>query len=403
MYETLAVLAGFGLVYSALAGRIERSWVSGPMVFILFGLFLGPLGVGLVSMESDPELLKTMAELTLAIVLFTDAAGADLKVLSRVRELPMRLLGIGLPLTIALGFGVGYVLFDAMTAIEIALIATMLAPTDAALGAPVVSNEAVPASTRQGLNVESGLNDGICVPILYLFLQLAGAGVGDDTVWHVALELVAMEVGVGLVVGLSLAAASAWLLRTTRARGWISPSWTTVTVVAIAFTAFGTAQALDGSGFIASFSGGLLFGKLMGSQHEELFEAAEGTGQAFGLLTWALFGAAVLHGVFDVFSWQIALYAVLSLTVIRMLPVALCVAGLGVGTEGKLFLGWFGPRGLASIVFAVIVLGEDLPHGETISALVTVTVLLSIIAHGVTANPWAGAFGARAAARSSGA
>jgi len=396
MYEILAVIAFFALVYTAVAGRVERTWISGPIVFIAFGVLVGPLGFKVLSMERNPELLKSMAELTLALVLFTDAASADLGVLRKVKKLPVRLLAIGLPLTILLGFGVGKLMFGAMTVFEVALLATMLAPTDAALGKAVVSNEAVPDPVRQGLNVESGLNDGICVPILFLFLALAGDQGGDESAWQIALRLFAEEVGIGLVTGVVLAGAAVWMLRLCRRLGWLSPTWTKLTVIALAFACFGTAQAFGGSGFIASFVGGLLFGGLLKPHHEPLLGAAEGIGDTFALLTWVLFGAAVVGQAIGDFSWPVVLYAVLSLTVIRMLPVFVSVTGLGIKTEGKLFLGWFGPRGLASVVFGVIVMGANLPNSKTIAMVVVWTVFLSIVAHGVTANPWARAFGARA-------
>jgi len=163
MYETLAILAGFALLYGTVAGGIERTWISGPIIFTAFGLIVGPVGLGLLDLTTNAEGLSTMAELTLALVLFTDAAGADLNVLRRVKKLPVRLLAIGLPLTILLGYVAGRLLFGTLAVFEVALLATMLAPTDAALGKGVVSNEAVPAPVRQGLNVESGLNDGIWV------------------------------------------------------------------------------------------------------------------------------------------------------------------------------------------------------------------------------------------------
>ena len=200
MYENLAILAAFIFLYSIASGGLERTPVNGALVFTAFGLALGPLGLGLLSLDVDKEGLRTLAELTLALVLFTDAANANLGVLKRSFHIPQRLLLIGLPLTILLGFGAGVLLFDGLTLFEIAILATMLAPTDAALGKAVVTNAAVPSSIREGLNVESGLNDGICVPILFVFLALAtDTGAADGTPL-LALKLVAEEIGVGLAV-----------------------------------------------------------------------------------------------------------------------------------------------------------------------------------------------------------
>ncbi len=180
MYQVLAILALFTLIYSFVAGRIERTWISGPIVFTAFGLLVGPVGLDILPLDTDGETMRNLAELTLALVLFTDAAGADVGVLRQARTLPIRLLLIGLPLTILLGYGLGVLLIDSLSLLEIALLATLLAPTDAALGKAVVTNEAVPDEVRQGLNVESGLNDGICVPILFVFLALATGEAGKE-------------------------------------------------------------------------------------------------------------------------------------------------------------------------------------------------------------------------------
>ena len=395
MYENLALLAGFALVYSAVAGALERTWISGAIVFTAFGLLVGPMGLDLLTWETDREVLSSLAEVTLALVLFTDAAGADISVLKKARGLPVRLLLIGLPLTILLGFGVGVLLVDSLSLFAIAVLATMLAPTDAALGKAVVSNAAVPDNIRQGLNVESGLNDGICVPVLFVFLALALDQAGDAGPWTLAVKLVAEEIGIGLIVGIGLTFVAAKLLKLARQRNWLTHTWIQIPVVALALACFAVAQSLGGSGFIAAFSGGLLFGILAKDLREEFLLAAEGTGDTLALITWVVFGSAVVGQALGNFSWLILLYAVLSLTLIRMLPVFLALAGSGIDTEGKLFIGWFGPRGLASIVFAVIVVNSGLPDSGPLAMTVVCTIVLSIIAHGITANPWAKAYGAR--------
>ena len=398
MYEALAILGTFGLIYSIVATRIERTWITGPIIFVATGFIIGPTCLNLLPFKPDAETLSVLAELTLALVLFTDAAGTDLGVLRRAERLPIRLLAIGLPLTILLGFGVGKAIFPGLMIFEIALIATMLAPTDAALGKGVITNKSVPNSVRQGLNVESGLNDGICVPILVLFLTLAQGQAGDGSPLRLGIELFGKVVGVGLITGVVMSGATVLALRIAMRRDWLSPTWNKVIVIALAFACFGIAQALGGSGFIACFVGGMLFGGLLKPNHEKLLVAAEGIGDTFALLTWVVFGVAAVGPAVSGFSWPALLYALLSLTVIRMLPVFLVLSGLRANTEAKLFIGWFGPRGLASIVFAVIVLNAALPNGEVITATVVYTVLLSILLHGLTANPWARGFGKRAGA-----
>ena len=395
MYLDLVIFAVFILIYSAVAGAIERTWISGAIVFTAFGLLIGPVGLDLISLEVDREAIKTLAELTLALVLFTDAAGADLAVLKKFERLPVRLLLVGLPLTILLGFGVGAILFPSLSLFEVALLATMLAPTDAALGKAVVTNETVPNAVRQGLNVESGLNDGICVPILFVFLALATGKAGEEGPWHLALMLVIEEIGLGLAVGLVITVLAASLMKIALRRKWLTETWIQIPIVALALACFATAQFIGGSGFIAAFCGGLLFGFLAKKQKEEFLVPAEGTGDTMALITWVIFGGAVVSRAIGNFSWAVLIYAILSLTLIRMLPVFCALTGLRTNTEGKLFVGWFGPRGLASIVFAVIVVNANLSNDGIIAMAVVTTVILSIIFHGLSANPWAKGFGER--------
>jgi NhaP-type Na+/H+ or K+/H+ antiporter len=395
MYENLAILAIFVFLYSIASGGLERTPINGALVFTAFGLALGPLGLDILKLELGAEGLRTLAELTLALVLFTDASNANLAVLRKNLAIPQRLLLIGLPLTILLGFGVGVLVFDGLTLLEIAILATMVAPTDAALGKAVVTNESVPSSIREGLNVESGLNDGICVPILFVFLALAAGTGAEGGTTALALKLVAEEIGIGLVVGVGLTVVGSWLLKQFSDRGWITDTWHQLPVPALAVACFAVAQWLGGSGFIAAFAGGLLFGALAKEHKHKLLFAAEGTGDTLALITWVVFGAIVVGQSVGSFSWEVLLYAMLSLTLVRMLPVFLVLAGMNLQSNEKLFMGWFGPRGLASIVFAVIVLNEHLPGGSTITITVACTILLSVVAHGISANPFVAMLAAR--------
>jgi NhaP-type Na+/H+ or K+/H+ antiporter len=395
-YTILAVLAGFVFVYGAISNRLAKTVVSGAIVFTGFGVLFGPLGLRVLRLDVDAGSLRTLAELTLALVLFTDAANADLSVLKASAKLPVRLLLIGLPLTIALGMGAGAVVFSGLTVLELGVLATMLAPTDAALGKAVVTNPSVPAKIRESLNVESGLNDGICVPVLFIFLAVIANQSSEDGTAGLALRLVGEEIGIGGVVGVVLAVLAALILKFCVRRDWVAEFWLPIPILALALACFGTAQALGGSGFIASFLGGLIFGGFAKKDKEEVLRSAETAGGIFSLLTWVVFGVAVVgHSIHHV-DWRVVLYAVLSLTVLRMLPVFLSLTGTGLRTGSKLFIGWFGPRGLASVVFIIIVFGEKLPSQDTLAMTVVATVVLSIIGHGLTANPLARAYGARA-------
>jgi len=318
MYEDLAIMAAFVFLYSIVSGGLERTPVNGALVFILVGIALGPVGLGVLNLNIEREGLRTLAELTLALVLFTDAANANLGVLKKSFHIPQRLLLIGLPLTILLGFGVGVLLFDTLTLFEVAIVATMLAPTDAALGKAVVTNDSVPANIREGLNVESGLNDGICVPILFVFLALASGTGAENGTTALALKLVAGEIGVGLAVGVGFTVLATWLVKRFSSLGWITETWRQLPVVALSIVCFTVAQLLGGSGFIACFAGGLLFGAIAPAHKEPLLMAAEGTGDTLALITWVLFGAAVVGQALGSFSWEVLLYSLLSLTVVRM-------------------------------------------------------------------------------------
>lgn len=395
MYQNLAILFLFALLYSMMSGRLERMAVNGAVVYVAFGALFGPVGFGLLDLSIEREGIRVLAELTLALVLFADASNADLGVVRRAIRLPGRMLLVGLPLAILLGFGIGVLVFPGLGLLEVAILATMLAPTDAALGKAVVSNPVVPAPVREGLNVESGLNDGICVPILLTFLALATTGSGGESGIGLALSLVAEEIGIGLAVGVGLTVVASRALKGALEHDWLEGAWLGIPIGALAFACFALAQHMGGSGFIACFAGGLVFSALAPDQKRELLERAEGTGEVLSLVTWVVFGAAVVLQHPGGFDWRVFLYALLSLSVVRMLPIYVSLTGLDMRPDAKLFVGWFGPRGLASIVFLVMVVNENLPGSSTIAATVVAVVVLSVVAHGLTANPLAARFGAR--------
>jgi len=396
MYQNLAVLAAFLLFYSIFAGRFESRLFNGPLMFMLAGLLLGPAAIGVLQPHINTQGIKVLAELTLAIVLFSDAASANLRILRQNESLPLRLLLVGLPLTVLTGWVVGYWLFPQMPLLELAILATILAPTDAALGKAVVSNPAVAAPVREGLNVESGLNDGICVPLLLLLLGLL-VEVQTYEPMKLALQLFIEELGIGALVGVTMAILTWQLLRFSQLHKWNMPMWSQLTLPGLALLCFALAQRLGGSGFIAAFVGGLLSGYLLDKQKHHLLLASEEFASLLSVITWLVFGALVVPNAWSSFTPQVWLYALLSLTMIRMLPVFISLLGTRFDTQTRLFIGWFGPRGLATIVFAVMIMDSNLQSTNTVLATAICTVLLSVLLHGVSANPWV----ARMAKRSS--
>ena len=382
---TIAVLL---IGYGALSGRLQSTVITQAMVFVAFGLLVGNRVLDLVGVDTANQYVRLLAEATLALVLFTDAARVNLGTLRREAALPARLLGLGLPLTIVAGTLAGLALFPQLDLWTAAALATILAPTDAALGLPVVTNRRLPSRIRQGLNVESGLNDGVCVPLLLIFLTLAQA---EEGVGHIEpLRVVAEEIGFGTIGGILAGALCAVVLRRFAARGWMEGTWQQINAVAAPLLAYTVAVALGGSGFIAAFVAGIVFGAMAGERAEHSTFLAEQSGELLNAVTFLLFGAVLLGPAFADLDWRVALYAVGSLTVVRMLPVALAMLGAGMRWVTVGFLGWFGPRGLASIVFVLILVEQtELPERSLLLTVVTWTVALSVYAHGLTAWPGA--------------
>jgi sodium/hydrogen antiporter len=383
----LAVIAGTLLAYSAV--QAWRPGVAPPaLAFTAAGLLVGTEGLGWLNLSPDASSLRLLAEATLALVLFSDAARIDLRALRDGFAVPARLLGIGLPLTIAAGTLAALLVLPQLTLAEAAALAIVLAATDAALGQPVVTDERLPSSIRQGLNVESGLNDGLCVPALVLALALAdpqaGALSGPD-----AGRVVAESIGYGALMGAVGGLAGALVHRRAVPEGdEEGAQWRWLLTPVTAAFAFGLAAPLGGSGFIAAFVAGIVFGAAGGNRRATARPLpAEDLGALLNALTFVVFGAAFTRPFVERATWDVALYAILSLTVVRMVPVAIAMLGTRSSLATVAYLGWFGPRGLASIVFAVLVVEADVPHTSTIVDATVLTVMASIILHGLSAGP----------------
>ena len=389
MKWSLAIVAAAVLAVAAVSRRLSGTPVTPAMAFVAIGLLAGPLVVDQIVISPSSHAVRTLAEATLAVVLFSDASRIKMRALAREYAVPLRLLGIGLPLTIAAGALAAVAVLHELNLIDALVLAIVLAPTDAALGQAVVTEPSLPSRIRQGLNVESGLNDGICVPLLLLALAAAEADASASTSQH-AIKIVSEQIGYGILGGVVAGLASAAVVRVSGARDLISKPWLQVIPVAGAALAYGIALALGGSGFIAAFVAGGLFGYLVPQESERISLLAEEVGGLLGGVTFLVFGAILLGPTLEHLSWSAAAYAVLSLTVVRMLPVAIAMIGSGASWQTVGFLGWFGPRGLASIVFAVIVVDEaHLPGTGTILTATYATIGLSVFAHGLTAAPLA--------------
>jgi NhaP-type Na+/H+ or K+/H+ antiporter len=384
--ETILVVALSILAFGLISGRIERSFITAPMVFVLLGLLVGRWGLAIVPSELDTPLVDTLATITLVLVLFTDASRIDLKLLRRQHSLPVRLLGVGLPLTIAMGMVGAYLLLSGITVWEAALLAAILAPTDAALGQAVVNSPKLPVRIRQALNVESGLNDGLALPVVLIFLSLAAGQQGKEVgewLWFASLQ-----VGLGPLAGILVGFVGGKLVMWGQRTGWMNHSFQDLSSLGLALLAYAAAELIGGNGFIAAFCAGLTLGNSARSICTCLYEFAEAEGQLLTLLVFMVFGAIMVPDALEHFSWLHLLYAVLSLTIIRMLPVAVSMLGRRLRWGTVSFLGWFGPRGIASILYVLLLLeGSSVAGRDVILSVVMTTVLLSVFAHGLTALP----------------
>ena len=399
-HQDVVVLIGFLLLFSLVSRRLSTTPISGPMVYVAFGVLIGPSGLGLIHLDLSDEMVKRVAEITLVLVLFADASRIDLRVLLRERGLPIRLLFVALPLTIAAGFAVGRWLYPQENWWDVALVAAILAPTDAALGQAVVSNPGVPMRIRQALNVESGLNDGLCVPIIAMFTACAvarhsGAEALISSIgWMgAAAETLGYGIAVGVVVGIGGVILTGAACRA----GWMSTGWHKLSIFGGPIMMFALAETIGGSGFIAAFIGGLTVGNAThGMDKEQLFGFTEGAADLLGLFTWAFFGMLFVVPAIEQATVRAVVLAVACLTFVRMVPTALALLGMGFGRDTLAFVGWFGPRGLASIVFAITLLqNPDVLRSEAIFLVVTWAILLSIVAHGLSAVPGATWYGKR--------
>ncbi|HEX7514696.1 MAG TPA: cation:proton antiporter [archaeon] len=399
MYEIeFAVFAAIVFVFALVSRRVERLNVTAPMAFIVAGMLFGASHV--TSSVLNTDVLLLVGSIALVLVLFTDASRINISLFRVNVNLPARLLVIGLPLTIAAGAVIAALLFTNLTIWQAAIIGAVLAPTDAGLGQAIVTSERVPVRIREALNVESGLNDGGSVPFLLVFLALAAIqeGVEPPSFWVIAAE----QIGIGVVIGILVGVAGGWLIRGATRRGWMTRTFKRLSFMALAILAWSVAGPVGGSGFIAAFVGGFATGATVGDVEEATTDFSEAEGELLLLAVFFLVGA-VATSLLGVLDWTIVLYAILSLTVIRMLPVAISLVGTKLRRSSVLFLGWFGPRGLASIVLVLVALEEPAlaTLAPQIATIVLATVILSVFAHGISAQPGATLYARKVAAMDS--
>ena len=389
----LFVIALGILLFALFSRRAEAGSVTAPMTFTAFGFLIGAGGLGLVDLSVQAAAVQDLAEVTLVLALFTDAARIDLTRLNREHDIPMRLLGLGLPLSIVAGGAVAFLLFPSLTFWGAVTLGVILAPTDAALGQAVVSNEKVPPRIRQALNVESGLNDGLAFPALLVAASLATAEAGRGAVGWAGFA--ALQLTLGPLVGLAVGFVGAFAVELAERKGSMNAVFLRISTLALALLAYAGAELVSGNGFIAAFVAGLVVGTRSRRLLDGVEDFGETEGQLLTLLVFLIFGAVLLPDALDGLTWRHAVYAALSLTVIRMVPVAVSLVGCRLRYATVGFIGWFGPRGLASIIYLLLLLeeGYEIEGIHDIRLTVLATVVASIVLHGLTASPFAHRYG----------
>ncbi len=363
------------------------------MVFTIIGIIISFFDLRLLDSGPQAGFVKPLAEFTLILVLFIDASTIDRAQLKIDRALPIRLLGIGLPLTMIVGSFIALWLFPEEGVIAMILMALILSPTDAALGQAVVSGEQVPRRIRQTINVESGLNDGIALPPILICIAFLEGNQDDVIGTGYWLIFTLKQFLIGPLAGALVGWVGGWLVERSSKKGWMTNTFQMLASIAIAVLAYAAAEHFHGNGFIAAYCAGLALGTRTESIRERIREFGEAESQIMILFIFLLFGMILVPISYPYWDWQAWVYAALSLTAIRVLPVVISLMGSGLDRKTMWFVGWFGPRGIASVLYlllAVIALGSV--GYERLISVVTLTVLLSIILHGVTAVPYSRIF-----------
>ena len=391
MVIALITIAVILILYGAVSKPLDSRGITSAMVFTAAGLCVGTSALNWVNIHIEGLGAERFCELALVFLLFSDATRIDLANLRRHLGWPGRLLLIGLPLTILAGLGAGVLVFPSVALASVFVLATIVCSTDAALGQRVVSDKSVPARVRQALDVESGLNDGLGVPFFLVAVDLSLARLSTGVTTAVVHNM-AEQIGWGLFAGIGAGTLAGLLLRAADARGWLEGQWRQILPIMAALLAYLAALRLGGSGFIAAFTGGMTFGYFSRRHDLQVTVLNEDVGAILAGATWVGFGALAVGMLLPHVTWQVIAYAALSLTLIRMVPVAIAMTGTGARLPTVAFMGWFGPRGLASIVFALIALDEGIPDSRLLLTTVMLIILLSVFLHGLSSVPLVAAY-----------
>jgi sodium/hydrogen antiporter len=386
--ETALVLTVLVLCYAAVSGLVRRWDLAPALVFLVLGVGLGPSCLGWIEAGSDTKVFNVLSELALTVILFNQASTLNLQNAFRRGHLPLRLMTIGIPVTFVLNTAIAVSVLPVLPFWEAVCLAVIVAPTEVALVDALLEDPRIPERVRRALSIESGLFDGFALAALLAALALASEQTHPAAVrwaWFAfRTEFVSLAVGVliGVIGGVVISRSSA--------RGWMSGTWAQLATLALALVCFELGERLHGSGFVTAFVGGLAYAVVLRRNgiQAAATQVSDAAGQVLELLVFALFGAVAVVPAWRDVGWRVVVFAAVVLIVVRSAALAIALAGSGLPRRSQLFMGWFGPRGIGTLVLGLIVIEKgEIQQGGLITQAVVVIVTLSLVLHSVTAAP----------------
>jgi NhaP-type Na+/H+ or K+/H+ antiporter len=381
-FEVAALaLGGLLIIGALLSGLARRTFVSLPAVFVIAGFVLGDGVTGALHFAPRSPFVSELATVALVVILFRDGLEVDGELLQSHWGLPLRKLVLAMPIT-AVIVAVGTRLLTGLTWTESFLVGALLSPTDPVLSSSVVTNPRVPAVVRHSLNLESGLNDGLALPAVLAFSAALASDGGHFVWWRFVIENIVLGFAVGVAVGF----AAAWLApRDVRLQSGIPAHQRSLFALGTAFATYGLAVLTPhGNGLIAVYVGAIVLGVRRPDIRRYFERQAADIVELVKLGIFVVFGTLLtLHGLFGS-GWEAVGVVAITLLVARPVAVFSALAGTATDTATRAFMSWFGPKGVATMTFSLLVLGQGIGAGSTIFNLAALTVFCSILIHGMT-------------------
>jgi NhaP-type Na+/H+ or K+/H+ antiporter len=387
---TVFTLTVMVLCYAVISALVKRWYVAPALIFTLCGIALGPFGVGVIDVGHDAGNYLLVAELALTLILFNQAAALDLSAVVQRRGITFRLLVFGIPLSLGLGVLTATLLMPFMSLGGAIAFGTIVAPAEVALISALLEDRRIPEPVRHALSTESGFYDGFALTTMVLALAVtreketsAHGGLGDLAWYLVRTEV--LSAAAGLILGAVGGAVITW----SRRRGWMSDTWAQLSMLMGALLCFEVGGLLDGSGLVAAFAGGLAFAFVSeGTGNRPERHVSDAAAHLLELVVFAMFGAYAVVAAWRDLEWRVAAFAVVAVFAVRLIAVSVALIRTDLPARDRLFIGWFGPRGLGTIVLGLLMIEHSEPDLESlITQIVGITVSLSLVVHSLTVWP----------------